>query len=115
MQHKRCHAYLDTVKAITASKNVYEFYIGFTSQPVARYCSWYMVRGYKHVVILADWLTEKDGKQLEKYLQDQCRDADKRSSLWRKAHQNIKNMRYFLGATSNRPAEKIHSVYLVWS
>gem|GEM_PF-5348938 len=114
MQRRRLKTYLDTVGVIVSSRSVDTFYIGFTSQSSHTYMGWYRKHGYEHAVILADALTERDAKQLERHLHDACRDADKRSVLWRKAHKNLKDMRYFLGAKSNRPNDKVHSIYLTW-
>lgn len=114
MQKKRLEAHLKTMRAIAASKSVRKFYIGFTSRDPYLYCAWYRRNGYDHTVILADWLTEKDAKLLEKYLQECCYQADKRTPLWLKAHENIQKGRYYLGARSPRPKEKIHAVYIAW-
>jgi hypothetical protein len=115
LQKKRLQLYRNTVWAIAASKYVHTFYIGFTSRSAFQCFGWYRKKGCEHMVLLADRLTEKDAKGLEEYLQCECRKADKRIALRRKAHKkNILNSRYYLGAMSRTPKEKVHSVYMVW-
>lgn len=114
MQKKRLKLHLETMRAIAASEFVRGFYIGMTSRDPFRYWAWYRRKKYDHAVILADWLTERDAKFLEKHLQYECYKADKRTPLWRKAHKNHKKGRYHLGAKSRRPKQKIHSVYVAW-
>ena len=114
MQKKRLEIHLKTMRAIAASNCVEKFYVGFTSRDPFRYFGWYRRNGYDHVVILADRLTEKEAKDLEKYLQDRCRKADKRTPLWQKAHKNLQKGQYVLGAKSPTPKRKIHVVYMAW-
>jgi len=102
------------MRAIAASNSVRTFYIGVTSRDPFRYWAWYRRNGYEHAVILADWLTETDAKGLEKYLQECCYKADKRTPLWQKAHENLKKGRYYVGAKSPTPKKKIHAVYMAW-
>ena len=114
MQQKRLKAHLETTRAIAASNSVLQFYIGVTSRDPYRYWAWYRRNGWDHAVILADWLTENDAHHLEEDLQNCCRKADKRTPLWRKLDPNLKRGRYYFGAKSPRPKEKIHSVYVAW-
>jgi hypothetical protein len=114
MHTKRLKAQLETLKAVVASNSVKTFYVGVTSRDPYKYWAWYWKNGYKHAVILADWLTEKDAKYLEEFLQRRVYEADKRTPLWRKAHGNHKNGRYYLGAKSSKPSEKVHAVYVAW-
>jgi hypothetical protein len=114
MQKKRLEAHLETMRAIAASKSVRQFYIGFTSRDPFRYWAWYRRNGWDHAVIFADWLTEMEAKVLEKYLQERCYKADKRTPLWQKADAALQKGRYYLGAKSPSPKKKIHAVYMAW-
>ena len=114
MLKRRLEAHVETIRAIAASKSVRTFYIGVTSRDPFRYWAWYRRNEYPHAVIIADWLTEKEAKFLEENLQEHCYNADKRTPLWRKAHENLRKGRYYLGAKSPTPKKKIHSVYIAW-
>jgi hypothetical protein len=81
MHAKRLNVQLETMKAIVASNSVKTFYVGVTSRDPYKYWAWYWKNGYKHAVILADWLTERDAKYLEEFLQKCVYDADKRTSM----------------------------------
>jgi hypothetical protein len=114
MQKKQIEATLETMRAIVASKSVQTFYVGVTSRDFYRYCAWYRKNGFDHAVILADRLTEGDAKRLEEILQGRCYKADKRTSLWQKAHEHHRRGRYYKGAKSPSPKKKIHVVYVAW-
>jgi hypothetical protein len=113
MQQKRRKDHLETIRALATSSAVRTFCIGFTSRDPYKY-SWYRENGWPHIVAVASRLTEADAKSLEKYLQECCRKADKRSPLWRKAHETTKREDYRWGACSPTPNEKIHAVYMAW-
>lgn len=113
MNSDKMDFYFDTVDAIAASPLVTQFVIGYTSLSRTQRFSGYKTREFEHMVLLADRLSEKDAKELERYLQRKCRVA-KRFVTWRKYHKRFRTLDYRPGTKSDDPDKKKHSVYMVW-
>ena len=107
--------YLATVCVIAASPYVESYVIGYTSGSIESRFQTYRKLEYKHIVVLANGLSEHDALGLEERLFKGALE-DRRYLSWRRYHRVKRCKRYFRssGPRSRAPDSLIHSVYMAW-
>lgn len=115
-REERVVYYLDTIWAIAASEYVNMYVVGFTSGTAYKRFAGYKLHGYHHIVTLENNLSFEEAGWLEKELQARIKGGDKRSTNYRKYHQDKRDLGYSpnYGRTSADRSQPVFSVYMAW-
>lgn len=116
-QERVVDRYVNTIWAIASSRYVKHFVIGYTAQSASERFRQYQVRGYQHIVVLADRMTQRTAHDLEERLQNACKLQAKRGGPHcYKYHPHHRELPYYksAGQGSPDPNARIHSIYMAW-
>ena len=111
MQYRTVESIAFTVDAIVQSPGVGEYMIGITGRPSAhRKREYARLRGYEHLVVLADNLAAEDARELEEHLQGYISEV-KRLGVYRKYERSWRDGPYYPNCGDR---DRIFSVYMAW-
>lgn len=117
LQERSVERYLNTIWCIASSRYVKGFVVGYTATPGKVRRGAYGSKGFEHLVILADRLTQAQAHNLEERLQSACKFGRARGEPYRrKYHERFRDLPYYrsAGQGSPDPTAPIHSVYMAW-
>lgn len=118
LQGRQVDRYLNTVWAISSSRYVKCFVVGYTCMSGKERATQYLQWGYDHLVILADRLTQAQAHDLERRLQEECKRGKACGPPYRRKYDPYHRALPYqasAGQGSPNPKASIHSVYMAWA
>lgn len=117
VQERVVERHLNTIWAISSSRYVGQFVVGYTALGGRNRSKAYRQNCYDHLVVLEDRLTKQQALDLEERLQEACKFGKARGEPYRrKYHPYYRALAYCrsAGQGSPDPEAPIHSVYMAW-